>query len=110
METVYTFLNAPECVNNVYICFYLFQSTITVSRKPYWAGYQIVLCFLMFVYMLYLICDTLINYYLLTYRLAGVGGHQLSVGLTQICIAIAVPRTESSSRLRLKYMKGFKVV
>ena len=67
VETVYKFLNAPECVNNVYICFYLFQSTITVSRKPYLAGYQILLCFLMFVYMLYLICDTLINYYLLTY-------------------------------------------
>ena len=39
----------------------------------------------------------------------GVGGHQLSIGLTQTCIAIAVPRTKSS-RLRLEYMKGFKVV
>ena len=38
-----------------------------------------------------------------------VGGHQLSVGLTQTCIAIAVPRTKSS-RLRREYMKGFKVV
>ena len=30
-------------------------------------------------------------------------------GLTQNCTAIAVPRT-LSSRLRLEYMKGFKVV
>ena len=42
------------------------------------------------------------------YKLDGVGGHQLSVGLTQTCIAIAVPRT-ASSRLRLEYMEGFKV-
>ena len=35
VETVYTFLNAHECVNKVYICFYLLQSTNTVSRKPY---------------------------------------------------------------------------
>ena len=38
-----------------------------------------------------------------------VGGHQLSVGLTQTCIASAVPRTKSS-RLRREYMKGLKVV
>ena len=38
----------------------------------------------------------------------GVGWHQLSV-MTQTCIVIAVPRTKSS-RFRLKYMKGFKVV
>ena len=31
------------------------------------------------------------------------------MGLTETCIAIAVPRTKSS-RLRLVYMKGFKVV
>ena len=31
------------------------------------------------------------------------------MGLTQTCIAIAVLRTQSS-RLRLEYMKGFKVV
>ena len=27
------------------------------------------------------------------YKLDGVGGHQLSVGLTKTCIAITVPRT-----------------
>ena len=43
------------------------------------------------------------------YKLDGIGGHQLAVGLTQNCIAIAVPRTWSS-RLRLEYTKGFKVV
>ena len=34
-DCIYTFLNAHKCVNNVYICFYLFLSTNTVSRKPY---------------------------------------------------------------------------
>ena len=38
---------------------------IIVSRKPIMAGYQLLVFKMLYIYMM-LICDTLINYYLLT--------------------------------------------
>ena len=39
---------------------------IIVSRKPIMAGYQLLVFKMLYIYVM-LICDTLINYYLLTY-------------------------------------------
>ena len=41
---------------------------IIVSRKPIMAGYQLLVFKMLYIYVM-LICDTLINYYLLTYLL-----------------------------------------
>ena len=41
---------------------------IIVSRKPIMAGYQFLVFKILYIYVM-LICDTLINYYLLTYLL-----------------------------------------
>ena len=64
-DCIYTFLNAPDCVNNVYICFMCFNLQIQCLVSHIRLGIKycyVLLC----VYMLCWICDTLINSYLLT--------------------------------------------